>query len=29
MLAREQSTLSQVGEETVSLVPVTTDPVFI
>jgi hypothetical protein len=29
MLAREQSTLNQVGEETVSLVPLTTEPVFI
>jgi len=29
MLAREQSVLNQVGEETVSLVPLTTDPVFI
>jgi len=29
MLAREQSVLNQVGEETVSLVPLTTEPVFI
>ncbi|MDR1657603.1 MAG: hypothetical protein LBT47_08620 [Deltaproteobacteria bacterium] len=29
MLAREQSVLNQVGVETVSLVPLTTDPVFI
>ena len=29
MLAREQANLDQVGEETVSLVPVMTDPVFV
>jgi len=29
MLAREQSPLNQVSEETVSLVPLTTEPVFI
>ena len=29
MQAREQSTLNQVGEETVYLVPLTTEPVFI
>lgn len=29
MLAGEQSVLNQVGEETVSLVPLTTEPVFI
>lgn len=29
MLAREQSVLNQVGEETVFLVPLTTEPVFI
>ena len=29
MLAREQANLNQVGEETVSLVPVMTDPVFV
>jgi len=28
-LAREQSVLNQVGEETVSLVPLTTEPVFV
>ena len=29
MLVREQANLDQVGEETVSLVPVMTDPVFV
>jgi len=29
LLAREQANLDQVGEETVSLIPVLTDPVFI
>ncbi len=29
MLAREQSVLNQVGEETVFLLPLTTDPAFI
>jgi hypothetical protein len=29
MLVREQANLDQVGEETVSLTPVLTDPVFI
>ncbi len=29
LLMREQANLDQVGEETVSLVPVMTDPVFV
>ena len=29
LLVREQANLDQVGEETVSLVPVMTDPVFV
>ena len=29
LLMREQPNLDQVGEETVSLVPVMTDPVFV
>jgi hypothetical protein len=29
LLAREQANLDQIGEETVSLKPVLTDPVFI
>ena len=29
LLAREQANLDQIGEETVSLIPILTDPVFI